>query len=178
MSFTASVSAYTLFPTTTPAAPNAFALFAYSNSPRGTHTLFEDLHQIFRPLSRRQLRRQRCISTPSSPFGLKSCWDCRRCGTISRLICNTTNHILSERTVITHQIHKRFFCPFTFSQRHSNAYYTFLKFPLHHGPLLYPPIVGHFHFLSHSCTHSHDNCYDLSCLSLAFSRTHCIDTKM
>ena len=57
---------YTLY-TSAPSAPNAFALFASTQSPRDTYHMYEDARQVLRPSNGRTSVRK----TKTSASGLK-----------------------------------------------------------------------------------------------------------
>ncbi|KAI0959519.1 hypothetical protein AcW1_004323 [Taiwanofungus camphoratus] len=75
MSYTTITPAFTLFPTTT-TPPNAFSIFATSQSPRETYVMHEDLRQALRPLNGRSLGRKKGSS--ASAFRLKKVFGMRR----------------------------------------------------------------------------------------------------
>ena len=71
MSFSTNSTAYGLFPTA-PSPPNAFALFASTQSPRDTYNMYEDARQALFPSSERTPSPQRKASKSSLKkfFGL------------------------------------------------------------------------------------------------------------
>ena len=71
MSYSAHSPAYTFF-STSPASPNAFALFASTQSPRDTYHMYEDARQVLRPSNGRTYVAKKKTSTSSLKkiFGL------------------------------------------------------------------------------------------------------------
>ncbi|PIL33185.1 hypothetical protein GSI_04635 [Ganoderma sinense ZZ0214-1] len=69
MSFSTSTPAYAFFPTA-PSAPNAFALFASTQSPRDTYHMYEDARQALCPSSERTAQRKASKSSLKKFFGL------------------------------------------------------------------------------------------------------------
>ena len=69
MSFSTSTSAYGFFPAA-PSAPNAFALFASTQSPRDTYHMYEDARQALFPSSERAAQRKPSKSSLKKFFGL------------------------------------------------------------------------------------------------------------
>ena len=69
MSYYANSPAYTLF-STSPASPNAFALFASTQSPRDTYHMYEDARQALCPSSERTAQRKPSKSSLKKFFGL------------------------------------------------------------------------------------------------------------
>ena len=57
MSYSVASSTYSLF-AASPASPNAFALFASTQSPRDTYNLYEDARQVLRPSNGRTVPRK------------------------------------------------------------------------------------------------------------------------
>ena len=70
MSYTPTTPSYALISSPT-VGPNAFNIFSFSQNPRESHLMFEDLGFIFRASSGRQGGRKRSNSTPSITSGLK-----------------------------------------------------------------------------------------------------------
>ena len=69
MSFSTNSTAYGFFPTA-PSAPNAFALFASTQSPRDTYHMYEDVRQALCPSSERAAQRKPSKSSLKKFFGL------------------------------------------------------------------------------------------------------------
>ena len=69
MSFSTNSTAYGFFPTA-PSAPNAFALFASTQSPRDTYHMYEDARQALCPSSERAAQRKPSKSSLKKFFGL------------------------------------------------------------------------------------------------------------
>ena len=69
MSFSTNATAYGFFPAA-PSAPNAFALFASTQSPRDTYRMYEDARQAFCPSSERTAQRKSSRSSLKKFFGL------------------------------------------------------------------------------------------------------------
>ena len=69
MSYYANSPAYTLF-STSPASPNAFALFASTQSPRDTYYMYEDARQVLRPSNAPTAQRKTAKSGLKKIFGL------------------------------------------------------------------------------------------------------------
>ena len=69
MSFPTNSTAYSFFPTA-PSAPNAFALFASTQSPRDTYHMYEDARQAFCPPSKRAAQRKPSKTSLKRFFGL------------------------------------------------------------------------------------------------------------
>ncbi|PIL33168.1 hypothetical protein GSI_04618 [Ganoderma sinense ZZ0214-1] len=70
MSFSTSTPAYGFFPTA-PSAPNAFALFASTQSPRDTYNMYEDARLALCPSSsERTAQRKASKSSLKKFFGL------------------------------------------------------------------------------------------------------------
>ncbi|KAM5542032.1 hypothetical protein V8D89_004342 [Ganoderma adspersum] len=69
MSFSANSTTYGFFPTA-PSAPNAFALFASTQSPHDTYHMYEDARQAFCPPSERAAQRKPSKSSLKKFFGL------------------------------------------------------------------------------------------------------------
>ena len=69
MSYSAHSPAYTFF-STSPASPNAFALFASTQSPRDTYHMYEDARQVLRPSNGRTGQRKPTKSSLKKIFGL------------------------------------------------------------------------------------------------------------
>ena len=69
MSYSAHSSAYTFF-STSPASPNAFALFASTQSPRDTYYMYEDARQVLRPSNARTAQRKTAKSGLKKIHGL------------------------------------------------------------------------------------------------------------
>ena len=69
MSYSAHSPAYTFF-STSPASPNAFALFASTQSPRDTYYMYEDARQVLRPSNARTAQRKTAKSGLKKIFGL------------------------------------------------------------------------------------------------------------
>ena len=69
MSYSANSPAYTLF-STSPASPNAFALFASTQSPRDTYHMYEDARQVLRPSNGQHAQRTTTKSGLKKFFGL------------------------------------------------------------------------------------------------------------
>ncbi|PIL33193.1 hypothetical protein GSI_04643 [Ganoderma sinense ZZ0214-1] len=69
MSFSTNSTAYGFFPTA-PSAPNAFALFASTQSPRDTYHMYEDARQALCPWSERTAQRKTSKSSLKKFFGL------------------------------------------------------------------------------------------------------------
>ena len=70
MSFSTSTPAYGFF-SAAPSAPNAFALFASTQSPRDTYHMYEDARQAFYPSSdSRAAQRKPSKSSLKKFFGL------------------------------------------------------------------------------------------------------------
>ncbi|KAI1785633.1 hypothetical protein LXA43DRAFT_1100036 [Ganoderma leucocontextum] len=69
MSYSTSSPAFAFFPTA-PSAPNAFALFASTQSPRDTYHMYEDARQAFCPSSERTTQRKTSKSSLKKLFGL------------------------------------------------------------------------------------------------------------
>ncbi|OBZ70086.1 hypothetical protein A0H81_09942 [Grifola frondosa] len=65
MSYATVAPAYTLFPTAT-TSPNAFSIFAASQSPRDTYAMYDDLRQVLRPSNGQTGHRSRTQSRTSS----------------------------------------------------------------------------------------------------------------
>ena len=60
---------YTLY-TSAPSAPNAFALFASTQSPRDTYNMYEDGRQVLRPSNGQHTQRTTTKSGLKKFFGL------------------------------------------------------------------------------------------------------------
>ena len=69
MSFSTNATAYGFFPAA-PSAPNAFALFASTQSPRDTYHMYEDACQALCPSSERAGQRKPSKSSLKKFFGL------------------------------------------------------------------------------------------------------------
>ncbi|KAM5536389.1 hypothetical protein V8D89_009928 [Ganoderma adspersum] len=69
MSFSTNYTAYGFFPTA-PSAPNAFALFASTQSPRDTYHMYEDARQTLCPSTERTAQRKQSKSSLKKFFGL------------------------------------------------------------------------------------------------------------
>ncbi|KAI0695581.1 hypothetical protein C8T65DRAFT_584183 [Cerioporus squamosus] len=71
MSYSTNAPVYT-FSTSTPASPNAFALFASTQSPRDTYHMYEDARQVLRPsnVNGRTAQRKTTKSGLKKIFGL------------------------------------------------------------------------------------------------------------
>ena len=69
MSFSTNTTAYGFFPTA-PSAPNAFSLFASTQSPRDTYHMYEDPRQALCPVSERTAQRKSSKSSLKKFFGL------------------------------------------------------------------------------------------------------------
>ncbi|KAI1785642.1 hypothetical protein LXA43DRAFT_899396 [Ganoderma leucocontextum] len=69
MSYSTNSPAFTFFPTA-PSAPNAFALFASTQSPRDTYHMYEDVRQVLCPSSDRATQRKTSKSSLKKLFGL------------------------------------------------------------------------------------------------------------
>lgn len=69
MSYSANSPAYTFF-STSPASPNAFALFTSTQSPRDTYHMYEDARQVLRPSNGRTAQRKTTKSGLKKMFGL------------------------------------------------------------------------------------------------------------
>ncbi len=69
MSYSSNSTSYGFF-SATPASPNAFALFASTQSPRETYNLYEDARQVLRPSSGRVGQRKTTKSGLKKIFGL------------------------------------------------------------------------------------------------------------
>ena len=69
MSFSTNSTSYGFFPTA-PSAPNAFALFASTQSPRATYHIYEDARQALYPSSERAAQRKPSKSSLKKFFGL------------------------------------------------------------------------------------------------------------
>ena len=69
MSFSTNSTAYGLFHTA-PSTPNAFALFASTQSPRDTYHMYEDTRQALCPSSERAAQRKPSKSSLKKFFGL------------------------------------------------------------------------------------------------------------
>ena len=69
MSFSTNPTAYGFFPIA-PSAPNAFALFASTQSPRDTYHIYEDARQALCPPSERAAQRKPSKSSLKKFFGL------------------------------------------------------------------------------------------------------------
>ena len=70
MSYSSNAPIYTF--SSAPASPNAFALFASTQSPRDTYHMYEDARQVLRPSNGRTGQRKTTKSSPSLKkiFGL------------------------------------------------------------------------------------------------------------
>lgn len=64
-----STPAYGFFPSA-PSAPNPFALFASTQSPRDTYHMYEDVRQVFSPSSEPATQRKMSKSNLKKFFGL------------------------------------------------------------------------------------------------------------
>ena len=69
MSFSTNSTAYGFFPTA-PSTPNAFALFASTQSPRDTYNMYEDGRQVLRPSNGQHTQRTTTKSGLKKFFGL------------------------------------------------------------------------------------------------------------
>ncbi|PIL33206.1 hypothetical protein GSI_04656 [Ganoderma sinense ZZ0214-1] len=69
LSFSTSAPAYAFFPSAL-SAPNAFALFASTQSPRDTYHMYEDARQTLFPSSERTAQRKTSKSSLKKLFGL------------------------------------------------------------------------------------------------------------
>ena len=69
MSFSTNSTACGFFPTA-PSAPNVFALFASTQSPRDTYHMYEDVRQVLCPPSERDAQRKASKSSLKKFFGL------------------------------------------------------------------------------------------------------------
>ena len=69
MSFSTNSTAYGFFPTV-PSAPNAFALFASTQSPRDNYNMYEDARQTLFPSNERAAQRKTSKSSVKKFFGL------------------------------------------------------------------------------------------------------------
>ena len=69
MSFSTNSTACGFFPTT-PSAPNTFALFASTQSPRDTYHMYENARQALYPSSERIAQRKPSKSSLKKFFGL------------------------------------------------------------------------------------------------------------
>ncbi|KAM5542091.1 hypothetical protein V8D89_004401 [Ganoderma adspersum] len=69
MSFSATSSAYAFFPSA-PSPPNAFVLFASTQSPRDTYHMYEDARLTLYPPSECTAQRKPSKSTLKKLFGL------------------------------------------------------------------------------------------------------------
>ncbi|PIL33071.1 hypothetical protein GSI_04520 [Ganoderma sinense ZZ0214-1] len=69
MSFSASSTTYGFFPAA-PTAPNAFALFASTQSPRDNYHMYDDARQAFSPSSAHTAQRKTSKSSLKKLFGL------------------------------------------------------------------------------------------------------------
>ena len=69
MSFSTNSTAYGFFPAA-PSAPNAFALFASTQSPRDTYRMYDDARQALYPSSERIAQRKPSKSSLKKFFGL------------------------------------------------------------------------------------------------------------
>ena len=69
MSFSTSAPAYSFFPSA-PSAPNAFALFASTQSPRDTYNMYEDARQSFFPSTAHIAQRKTSKSSLKKLFSL------------------------------------------------------------------------------------------------------------
>ena len=69
MSYSTSIPAYTFF-TSSPASPNAFALFGSTQSPRDTYNLYEDARQVLGSSNGRTAQRKTTKSGLKKYFGL------------------------------------------------------------------------------------------------------------
>ena len=69
MSYSTTSPAYTFY-SSAPSAPNAFALFASTQSPRDTYHMYEDARQVLRPSNGRTGQRKTTKSSLKKIFGL------------------------------------------------------------------------------------------------------------
>ncbi len=69
MSFSTNSTSYGFFPSA-PSAPNTFALFTSSQSPRDTYHMYEDARQALCPPSERTPQRKTSKSSLKKFFGL------------------------------------------------------------------------------------------------------------
>ena len=69
MSYSSNAPIYT-FSSSSPASPNAFALFASTQSPRDTYHMYEDARQVLRPAHGHTAQRKTTKSGLKKIFGL------------------------------------------------------------------------------------------------------------